>query len=193
MALAAALLGVSGEILDRVVPIEAVQGLSWLYHGGPEGARAVLSTVAGSMITVAGVTFSVTMVALALASSQFGPRILKNFMRDRGNQFVLGTFIATFLYCLFVLRTVRGVEESQFVPHISVTIAFVLAIASVAVLIYFIDHMATAIQAPNVVDRVRRAFLYGDTGTDIQNVSWTRPSTRSASMAAPRPMSWPTF
>lgn len=68
------------------------------------------------MITVAGLTFSITMLTLQLASSQFGPRLLRNFMRDRGNQVVLGTFIATFAYCLLVLRTVRGTNDSFFVP-----------------------------------------------------------------------------
>ena len=95
-----------------------VREFGWLYTFGPEGARAILSAIASSMITVAGLTFSITMLTLQLASSQFGPRLLRNFMRDRGNQVVLGTFIATFVYCLLVLRTVRGTEEASFVPHV---------------------------------------------------------------------------
>lgn len=91
-------------------------GLFWLYKGGPEGARILLSTVAGSMITVAGVTFSITMVALSFASTQLGPRLIENFLRDRGNQVVLGTFISTFLYCLLVLLTIRGADSQAFVP-----------------------------------------------------------------------------
>src|SRR5689334_15337853 len=94
--------------LDTVVSAERIDELGWLYSFGPEGARAILSAIASSMITVAGLTFSITMLTLQLASSQFGPRLLRNFMRDRGNQIVLGTFIATFIYCLLVLRTVRG-------------------------------------------------------------------------------------
>jgi uncharacterized membrane protein len=86
------------------------------------------------------------MLTLQLASSQFGPRVLRNFMRDRSNQIVLGTFIATFLYCLLVLRTVRGTEDSSFVPHLSVAFGVLLAITSVAVLIYFIHHIATSIR-----------------------------------------------
>jgi uncharacterized membrane protein len=101
----------------------------WAYGGGPEGAREVLGTIAASMITVAGVAFSVTIVALTLASQQFGPRLLRNFMRDRGNQLVLGTFISTFTYCLIVLRSIRS-SGSEFVPHISVTFAILLALAS---------------------------------------------------------------
>ena len=98
------------------------------------------------MITVAGLTFSITMLTLQLASSQFGPRLLRNFMRDRGNQVVLGTFIASFTYCLLVLRTVRGTEEQHFVPHLAVAFGVTLAIAGLAVLIYFIHHIASSIR-----------------------------------------------
>ena len=125
----------------------------WAYGGGPDGAREVLSAIAGSMITVAGVAFSITIVALTLASQQFGPRLLRNFMRDRGNQVVLGTFIATFTYCLIVLRTIRS-SDSDFVPHVSVTVAILLALASLGVLIYFIHHAAVSIQAPEVIAMV---------------------------------------
>lgn len=123
---------------------------SWLYQGSAEGARALLAAVAGSMITVAGVTFSITIVVLSLASSQFGPRILRNFMRDTGNEVVLGTFVATFLYCLLVLRSVRG-GESPFVPHLAVSFGVLTALASIGVLIYFIHHVAGLIQVDNVV------------------------------------------
>ena len=130
--------------------------LGWVFTRGPEGSRAVLSTTAGSMVTIASITFSITVVALQLASSQFGPRLLRNFMRDRGNQVALGTFISTFTYCLLVLRTVNGTgpEDSWFVPHISVTIGVVLALASLGVLIYFIHHAAASIQADNVIASV---------------------------------------
>ncbi|MBJ6127076.1 DUF2254 domain-containing protein [Microvirga sp. BT325] len=132
--------------VDTWVGTKLVQQLGWLYTFGPEGARAILSAIAGSMITVAGLTFSITMLTLQLASSQFGPRLLRNFMRDRGNQVVLGTFISTFIYCLLVLRTVRGTDESSFVPHLSVAFGVILAIASIAVLIFFIHHTATSIR-----------------------------------------------
>lgn len=93
-----------------LVMLESLEALrlgwiaEWTYSFGPESARAILSAIAGSMITVAGVTFSMTMLTLQLASSQFGPRMLRNFMRDRGNQIVLGTFLPTFVYCLSVVR-----------------------------------------------------------------------------------------
>jgi len=137
--------------IDALLGPEAVHRLGWLYESGPEGARAILSTIAGSMITVAGLTFSITMLTLQLASSQFGPRLLRSFMRDRGNQLVLGTFTSTFLYCLLVLRSVRGTEASSFVPHLSVTIGVLLAAFSLPVLIYFIHHVATSIRIETVL------------------------------------------
>jgi len=147
-AMAASAVALSFVLLkvDTWLGAETVRDLGWLYTFGPEGARAVLSAIASSMITVAGLTFSITMLTLQLASSQFGPRLLRNFMRDRGNQIVLGTFIATFVYCLLVLRTVRGTEGSSFVPHLAVAFGVLLALASIGVLIYFIHHIATSIR-----------------------------------------------
>ncbi|MTJ10996.1 DUF2254 domain-containing protein [Anabaena sp. UHCC 0204] len=128
----------------------------WIYTGGADGARSLLEAVAGSMMSVAATAFSITIVALQLAASNFGPRLLRNFMQDTGNQVVLGTFISTFIYCLLVLRTIRGEGDgySQFVPQISVTIGILLAIISIGVLIYFIHHASTIIQASHVIQNV---------------------------------------
>ncbi|MBM9606643.1 DUF2254 domain-containing protein [Desulfopila inferna] len=127
---------------------------SLLYNAGPEGARSLLSTIAGSVITVTGVTFSITIVALTLASSQFGPRLLRNFMRDTSNQFVLGTFISTFIYCLLVLRSVEAVDGNPFVPSLSVSMAVVLMLANAGVLVFFIHHISISIQADYVITGV---------------------------------------
>jgi uncharacterized membrane protein len=148
--------------MDESAAVEGwMAGQSWAYTGGAEGASLVLSTVAGSMITIAGVVFSMTLVALSLASSQLGPRLLRNFMRDTRNQVVLGTFIATFVYSLLVLRTIRRAEEVIFVPHLSVTIGVLLAIVSLGVLIYFIHHVSVSIQADEVVARVNGELIHG--------------------------------
>ncbi|MBD2090219.1 DUF2254 domain-containing protein [Microcoleus sp. FACHB-1515] len=133
-------------------------GWWWLYTGGPDGARSMLSTIASSMATVAGTAFSITIVALQLAASNFGPRLLRNFMQDIGNQVVLGTFIGTFLYCLLVLRNIRSEDFNQFVPQLSVTIGIGLAIVSVLVLIYFIHHASTIIQAAHVIEGASQEF-----------------------------------
>ena len=142
--------------LDRRIETASIEGAAFIYLGGSEGARTLLSTVAGSVITVAGVVFSITIAALTQASSQFGPRLLRNFMRDAGNQIVLGTFVATFMYCLLVLRTVYSAADRSFVPHLSVTVAVGMAVASLGVLIYFIHHVSASLQAPTVAAVVGR-------------------------------------
>jgi uncharacterized membrane protein len=154
MAIGSAALAYLMVSVDQQYSDELPDFLSWAYTGGAEGASAVLGTIAGSMITLAGVVFSLTLVALSLASSQFGPRLLRNFMRDTSNQVTIGTFIATFLYCLLVLRTIRRVEDATFVPQVSVTLGVAFALASLGVLIYFIHHVAVSIQADEIISRV---------------------------------------
>jgi len=133
--------------------------MDWKFSGGAEGASAVLGIVAGSMITIAGVVFSMTLVTLSLASSQLGPRLLRTFMRDNSTQVVLGTFIATFVYCLLVLRTIRHGEDATFVPQLSVNLGVALAVASVGVLIYFIHHVSVSIQANEIAARIGRELM----------------------------------
>jgi len=147
--------------LDKTVTERWLQAHTWAYTGGAEGASLVLSTVAASMITIAGVVFSMTLVALSLASSQLGPRLLRNFMRDTANQVVLGTFVATFVYCLLVLRTVRRADEVAFVPHLSVTVGVLLALVGLGVLIYFIHHVSVSIQTNEAVARVGAELMEG--------------------------------
>ena len=161
MACLAVVLAFTAVELDKVFDKGGLQFLGWSYSGGAEGASLLLGTVAGSMIAIAGTVFSMTLVALSLASSQLGPRLLRNFMRDTVNQVVLGTFVATFMYCLLVLRTIRRGSELSFVPHLSVSIGVLLAIVSVGVLIYFIHHISVSIQADQVVARVGKELNDG--------------------------------
>lgn len=154
MAIAAVVLSVGMSFADEAVDAKTAVHLGWIYSGGPEGARGVLSAIAGSVIGVAGTTFSITIAVLSLTSGQFGPRLLRNFMRDVGNQIVLGTFTATFLYCLLVLRTIRGTEQVTYVPHLSVTLGVALAVLSVGVLIYFVNHVAESIQVSHLIEMV---------------------------------------
>jgi uncharacterized membrane protein len=130
-----------------------------LFGAGAEGTRGMLGAISGAQITVAGVVFSITVVALALASGQYTPRILRNFMRDRANQVVLGLFVGVFAYCLVVLRTVRGGDEGRFVPSLAVFFSFALALVGVGALIFFIHHIATAIQASNIIAAVAEETL----------------------------------
>ncbi len=125
-----------------------------LFGAGAAGARGMLSTIAGSMMSVVGVTFSMTLVALAMASSQYTSRILRNFMSSRLTQAVLGIFAGIFTYCLIVLRTIRGGDEGAFVPNLAVFFGFVLAVGGVGVLIFFIHHVASSIQASSIIASV---------------------------------------
>lgn len=159
MACLAMALAISAVELDKAFVEDWLKRLGWSYSGGAEGASLLLGTVAGSMIAIAGTVFSMTLVALSLTSSQLGPRLLRNFMRDTVNQVVLGTFVATFVYSLLVLRTIRRTDEVAFVPHLSVSIGVFLAIVSVGVLIYFIHHISVSIQADQVVARVGRELI----------------------------------
>ena len=128
---------------------------SWLFLGKSESARSILSIIATAMITIVSLTFSMTIVVLTLASSQFGPRLLYNFMRDRSNQIALGVFLACFSFCLFILRTVQTDSPQDFVPHLGTTAAMLYAALSIGVLIYFIHHVAESIQANTIIANVR--------------------------------------
>jgi uncharacterized membrane protein len=137
----------------------------WLRTGSSDGARGVLSAIASGIITVTGVVFSVTIVALQLASTQYTPRVLRNFTADRASQVVLGVFIGTFTYALLVLRVVRGEEPTgiedgeYFIPHLSIVVAVLLALVSIGFLIFFINHLARSIQASVLIGRVTEETL----------------------------------
>ncbi len=158
---------VAGSILLAAGMIEAdtTGNKEWLAHwprlfgAGAAGARGMLSTIAGSMMTVVGITFSMTLVTLALAASQYTSRILRNFMSDHATQAVLGIFAGIFTYCLIVLRTIRGGDEGGFVPSLAVLVGVVLAIGGVGVLIFFIHHIASSIQASSIIASVAEETL----------------------------------
>jgi uncharacterized membrane protein len=194
MALCAMSLAFAMLALDDHAAGRYLTDIAWIHSRTAAGARDLLSVVAGSMITIAGLTFSIVIVALQLASVQLGPRLLRSFMRDTGNQLVLGTFIATFLYCLIVMRTIN--EGGPASPRLSVVVALLLAIISLAVLIYFIHHTATSIQAPVVVGRVARELdrtidhLYPEAlGGDAARESRERPPRADLSTAVESPRS----
>jgi uncharacterized membrane protein len=150
---------------DARVPREALLEWPRLFGGGAGGARGMLSAIAGSTVTVVGVTFSITIVALSLASSQYTSRVLRNFMKDGANQFALGVFAGLFAYCLVVLRTIRDTDEGRFVPSLAVLFGVVLALFGVGVLIYFLHHIASSIQASSVV-----AAVYTDTIKSVDHL-----------------------
>jgi uncharacterized membrane protein len=116
----------------------------------------VLIAIAAAIITVVGVVFSITILALTLASQQFGPRMMRNFVRDVGNQVTLGVFVATFVYSVLALGSITVYPHGNFVPHLSITVAEALLLVDLAVLIYFINHIAGSIQLPAVIAGIAR-------------------------------------
>lgn len=193
MAAAGFAAGLALVLLDARLGDAWLGRFEWFYGSRPEGARAVLSTIASSTITVAGVVFSITLAAVTYASGQYGPRLLLNFQRDRGNQVTLGTFVATFLYCLVVLRTIRSAEEASadtggvlreaFVPHLAVYGSLALAVASIVVLIYFVHHVTDGIHINNALARIGRQLIEdirafpkaGETETGVQKARLDTP------------------
>lgn len=142
--------------ISSAVPRELLQRLPRLFGADAESSRAMLAAVAGSIITVAGVTFSITVVVVSQASSQFTPRILRNFLRDRPSQVALGVLVGVFVYCLAVMRTIRGDSASHFIPSLAVLTGIVLGVIGVGFLVYFLHHIATSLDAGTIIDRVRR-------------------------------------
>ena len=124
------------------------------FGAGPDGAREVLSAIATSMITFTGLVFSITIVVLQLTSSQFSPRVLRTFLRDRQTQLSLGVFVATFVYAVTVLRTVSSVDESTFVPALATTVGVALLFVSVGMFVGYIHHIATAIQVSSIMNAI---------------------------------------
>ncbi len=122
-----------------------------MLSGTADAARLILTSVAAAMITVVGIVFSITILALTLASTQFGPRMLRNFVRDVGTQLTLGSFVATFCYAVITLVSVGGGPRGEFVPHLSITVALVLTLVDVGMLIYVLNHISSMVQAPVVI------------------------------------------
>ena len=158
--------------LDRNGFADFLNDVTWLQPARPDGANNMLTVISGTMISVASTVFSITIAAVAYASGNYGPRLLTNFMEDRGNQFSLATFIGTFVYSITVLRTVRAEDEAApnlevaaastlpgFVPQLSLLIAFIMMAFSLAVLVYFLNHVPASIRINSVLEGIGRRLL----------------------------------
>src|SRR3954471_15571843 len=130
---------------------------SFIYSGATTGARDVLGAIATATIGVAGTMFSITVAALTLASNQMGPRLLRNFTRDPGNQYALGVLVATFAFALITLRSVEDNNGTPFVPQLAVTGALTLSMPCIGIVIWFLQHLATSINVDHVI-----ALIYDD-------------------------------
>jgi uncharacterized membrane protein len=144
---------------DRSAYDGLIQFPPWVLSGTADVARVLLATVAAAIITVVGIVFSITIVALTLASTQFGPRMLRNFVRDPGTQLSLGTFVASFCYAMIALVSVGGGPHGDFVPHLSITVTLLFTLFDVAVLIFFLNHIATMIQLPVVISNIATTLV----------------------------------
>ncbi len=153
MTVLALVLAECGITLEERVGVP--DGLNFLYGGGESGARSVLAAVAGSSIGVAGTVFSITIAALSYAAGSMGPRLLDNFVKDRGNQVTLGIFIATFTFSLYTLRAVTGSDSNPFVPHYNVSAAMGLALMCIAALVYYLAHVTASINMTHVINLLR--------------------------------------
>ncbi|WP_157971891.1 DUF2254 domain-containing protein [Pleomorphovibrio marinus] len=165
--------------LDTQVDIDATGIWQFILPKGEDAARSVLSTVATAILGVAGTVFSITLVVLTLAASQFGSRLVQNFMDDRLNQLVLGLYTGTFIYCIIVLQTVRSDGEMNFIPKISIGFLLFLAILGIILLVYFIHHVSVNIQAEHVIaetskrlDRSLKNLYPEKLGEDIHEGNW---------------------
>jgi uncharacterized membrane protein len=149
--------------LDRAAYNGSLHFPSWVISGTADAARQILTTIAAAVITVVTLVFSITIVTLTLASTQFGPRMLRNFIRDRVTQLTLGSFVATFVYAILALVCIGTGSHGEFVPRLSITMTMALVIVDVAVLVVFIDHIAKSIQLPQVI-----ASIAGDLSRAIE-------------------------
>ncbi len=140
--------------IDSRLGFELQDEFPRIFGLGADGSRGMLTAIAVSMLTVAALAFSLTLAAVTQASGQFTPRIYRNFLRDRANQFVLGYFVSVFSYCLIILRTIRGGDEFTFVPSLSVVVGLILALGGVIVLIFFIHHIAVSLQITTIINKI---------------------------------------
>jgi uncharacterized membrane protein len=164
--------------LDRAAYNGSLHFPSWVISGTADAARQILTTIAAAVITVVTLVFSITIVTLTLASTQFGPRMLRNFIRDRVTQLTLGSFVATFVYAILALVSIGPGSHGEFVPHLSITVTMALVLIDVGVLVVFIDHIAKSIQLPQVI-----ASIAGDLAQAIE--SEVAPPTAAAPKTGP--------
>jgi uncharacterized membrane protein len=144
--------------LDSRIQLSHDGVLRYLLPASVDSARSILTIIAGAMMGVAGTVFSITLVVLTLASSQLGSRLVRNFMYDKLNQVVLGTYVSSFVYCLIILSSLKDNDSFNFVPAISVLAALASAIAGIVLLIIFIHHVSMSIQSDKVISDISEAM-----------------------------------
>ena len=170
MVIAALFLSVSMISIDRAVQLEGVTVFGALVPKGTQSASTLLSAIATSILTVAGSVFSIAIVAIQLASGQFGPRMLRDFMQNRVNQFTFGACSATFVYAVVVLWAIEDTTELNFTPQISVFVGLLTTVATIGMLVYFVHNIADAVHADNLIARIG-----ADLGSTIERLASADP------------------
>jgi uncharacterized membrane protein len=147
--------------VDVILEEHDSQIREWITIGTSDASRDILGVIAGSLVTVISIAFSMTLIALQQNSSQFSPRVLRNFTSDRGNQIVLGVYIGTFIYALLVMRQVRSSQEdvSSFIPAVSLAVALSLSLICLGLLIYYIHHISQQLQVSAIVEGIHKELL----------------------------------
>jgi len=147
--------------IDRHFVTFVSENIDFFFSGSAAAARGMLSTIAGSVITVVSIAFSLTIISMQQASAQYSPRVLRSFTSNRGNQIVLGVYIATFTYSILILRAIRESNDKreEFVPAVSLSFAIILAILCIGLLIFFINHTSNSLLATTVIKRIHNHLI----------------------------------
>lgn len=159
-AMCAAMLGLAYALVFSPIEFPGLNAEKywWLFAGDAATARDLVATILSGTITMTSLVVSITMVVLSLASNQLGPRLIDNFLRDRQIQIVLGLFTGTVFYCLFVLRSINEELGADYVPHIAITTATVLAMLCLLALLFYVHKIARSIVADTVVSQVAESL-----------------------------------
>jgi uncharacterized membrane protein len=181
--LAGAAISFATIALDRIFDYKA---LPTNLVGGPDAATAILSTVAASMVSLAALVLTITMVVVQLAMGQFSPRIVQRILRDKPSQLAIGLFVATFVHAILALREVTNQGDgSGRVPGIAVVTAFVLVLASIAVLVMYVHHIGQALRVSALIELVGKETrklidrTYPDKGAPFEPEPGTPPVVRA--------------
>lgn len=186
----AIILSLSLLYLDNLIEFRPEGITQLIFPGSASAVHQILSTISGAMIGVAGTVFSITLVALTLASSQFGPRLIRNFMYDQLNQIVLGSYAATYVYCLIVLNTIKENDQFSFIPSFSILFALIATIVNIILLVIFFHHITMNIQADNIISDISSdmsknldSLFSGDVNSNLENTKDVSPKSLKETFA----------
>lgn len=146
--------------IDELFFDEIQQSVFWLFSGSPTAAQGILIAIAGSLSTIASIVYSIAIISLQQAANNYSPSVLRNFINDRINQFVLGSYVSTIIFAFLILRSVRTDEGgTPFVPALSVAVAIFFTIVDLILLVYFISHIVQSLQATKITNNIYKSLI----------------------------------